>query len=245
MCGRFSLTTDIIDAATAFDCKTEERAPPRYNISPTQPIAIIFQEFGVRRLRLMRWGFVPAWVKDTGDFPLIINARSETLLEKPSFKAAIRHRRCIIPADGFYEWYRGGASKIPYFIKPKQEVSVGFAGIFETYAAANGSEIDTVCFLTTAANEDIASIHHRMPVLVPPDKAEIWLDCVNYSATDVRLFYDNSETGLYNAIPISDRVNSARHDDPTLQMAVEREKPDPSTENAEEIETPPDQLTLF
>ncbi|MEP6356507.1 MAG: SOS response-associated peptidase [Hyphomicrobiales bacterium] len=247
MCGRFTLTTELATAASVFGCECEDKAPPRYNIAPTQPISVIFQEFGQRQMRLMRWGFVPSWVKDPKDFSLIINARSESVLHKPSFKSAIRHRRCIIPADGFYEWHRKGGVKTPYYIKPKHDGVVGYAGIFETYASANGSEIDTACFLTTAASADIAAIHHRMPVLVSPEKAEMWLDCTNYSAKDVGAFYDNAQTGLYDIRPISDRVNSARFDEPSLQNAIDLKKKDEITkeENAPEKNEPSPQLSLF
>lgn len=221
MCGRFSLITPLPEAAAIFGCSCEDHAPPRYNIAPTQPITVIFQEHGVRHMRLMRWGFMPAWVKDPQDFSLIINARSESVMQKPSFKTAIRYRRCIIPADGFYEWHRSADTRTPYFIKPKGGGVLGYAGLYETYAGADGSEIDTACFLTTAASADIAAIHHRMPVLISPEKAEMWLDCGTYSAKDVTPFYSNSNEGLYDIIPVSDKVNSARHDEPSLQRPID------------------------
>lgn len=242
MCGRFSITKSLQEAAALFECKSDENAPPRYNIAPTQPIPVIFQNFEARTLQLMRWGFLPSWVKDPQDFSLIINARSESVLQKPSFKSAIRHRRCIIPATGFYEWHRNGTIKTPYYIKPKDQEVVGYAGIYETYAAANGSEIDTVCFLTTAASKDIAAIHHRMPVVIAPEKADIWLDCVNHSPLDTTFFYDSSQTGFYDIIPVSDRVNSARHDDPSLHNRVGELKP---TEKSGKQNLSSDQLTLF
>jgi len=235
MCGRFSLTSETPKAAAIFGCETEECAPPRYNIAPTQPISVIFQEFGKRNLRLMRWGFVPAWVNDPRDFSLIINARCESVEQKPSFRSAIRHRRCIIPANGFYEWHREGGAKTPYFIKPKAGDVVGYAGIYETYASANGSEIDTVCFITTAANADIAPIHHRMPVLIAPQKADIWLDCVKYSPRDAAFFYEHSATGPYDIIPISNRVNAVKNDDPMIQERIS---------DAPKIDAPADQKKM-
>lgn len=247
MCGRFSLTSELKEAAALFDCLCDESAPPRYNIAPTQPISVIFQEYGKRQMRLMRWGFVPEWVKDPQNFSLIINARSESVMQKPSFRSAIRYRRCIIPANGFYEWHREGGVKTPYFLKPKSNDVVGFAGLYETYSSDNGSEIDTACFLTTAASSDIAEIHHRMPVLVSPDKAENWLDCSTYSAEDVAGFYDSSNAGLYEIIPVSSKVNSARHDEPSLQEPIELKT---DTDAVKEQKKPdgdeePSQYTLF
>jgi len=110
--------------------------------------------------------------------------------------------------------------KTPYFIKPKAGDVVGYAGIYETYASANGSEIDTVCFITTAANADIASIHHRMPVLISSQKADIWLDCVKYSPRDAAFFYEHSGTGFYDIIPISNRVNAVKNDNPAIQERI-------------------------
>ena len=247
MCGRFTLTTQLQEAAHAFGFACEEQAPPRYNIAPTQPISVIFQEFNHREMRLMRWGFMPSWVKEPQDFSLIINARSETVIEKPSFKSAIRHRRCIIPADGFYEWHREGGVKTPYFMRPKDGGVVGYAGIYETYASANGSEIDTACFLTTAASADIAAIHHRMPVLITPEKADIWLDCATYSPEDVTSFYDSSHTGLYDIMPVSDKVNSARYDEPSLQEAVDLKEKNETIkqEKSSDTDEASPQLSLF
>ena len=221
MCGRFAINHSLKEAAEIFGCNDLEGAPSRYNIAPTQPIPVIFQEFNQREMRLMRWGFLPGWVKEPKDFSLIINARSESVLEKPSFKSAIRHRRCIIPASGFYEWHRSGQQKTPYYIAPNNGEMLGYAGLYETYAHANGSEIDTVCFLTTEASSDIAAVHHRMPVLVPPTLADVWLDCVEHSPKDVSFLYGNERNDFYNITPVSDRVNAVRNDDAELQDRVE------------------------
>lgn len=241
MCGRFALTSELKEAAALFEVHTDEVAPPRYNIAPTQPISVIYQEFNNRHMNLMRWGFVPSWVKDPADFSLLINARSETVTTKPSFKSAIRHRRCIIPATGFYEWKREGKQKTAYFIKQREGEVIGYAGVYETYTSDNGSEIDTVCFLTTEASSDIAEIHHRMPVAISPAQADIWLDCVNNSPADVTFFYDNSKSDFYTIVPVSDRVNSARFDDADLQVEVQ-----PDEKFREEEEQPASaQLQLF
>lgn len=241
MCGRFAINHPLKKAAEIFGCNDLEVAPNRYNIAPTQPIPVIFEEFKKREMRLMRWGFLPGWVKDPKDFSLIINARSESVLDKPSFKSAIRHRRCIIPASGFYEWHRAGAQKTPYYIAPKNGEMLGYAGLYETYAHANGSEIDTVCFLTTEASSDIAAIHHRMPVLVPPKLADVWLDCVEHSPSDVAILYGNERNDFYNIIPVSDRVNAVRNDDVELQSCVEVK----TEANKQKADKNSSQLSLF
>ena len=241
MCGRFAINHSLKEAAEIFECNDLEGAPSRYNIAPTQPIPVIFQEFNKREMRLMRWGFLPSWVKEPKDFSLIINARSESVLEKPSFKSAIRHRRCIIPASGFYEWHRAGEQKTPYYIAPKNGAMLGYAGLYETYAHANGSEIDTVCFLTTEASSDIAAIHHRMQVLVPPKLADVWLDCGEHSPSDVSFLYGNERNDFYNIIPVSDRVNAVRNDDADLQSRIEV-KTEPDQQEADKSSS---QLSLF
>ena len=154
---------------------------------------------------------------------------------------AIRHRRCIIPASGFYEWHRTGEQKTPYFIAPKNGEMLGYAGLYETYAHANGSEIDTVCFLTTEASSDIAAIHHRMPVLVPPKLADVWLDCVEHSPNDVSFLYGNERNDFYNIVPVSDRVNAVRNDDADLQTRVEGK----ATTEQQKSDKSSDQLSLF
>ncbi|MEM8798309.1 MAG: SOS response-associated peptidase [Pseudomonadota bacterium] len=250
MCGRFALITDPSEAAAVFNAETTETAPPRYNIGPTQPIFVIFQDFGKRKTCLMRWGFVPAWVKDPKSFSLIINARSETVSEKPSFRTAIRHRRCIIPTNGFYEWQRSGNRKVPYYIRDPSGGVTGYAGLFETWSSADGSEIDTVCFLTTAANPDIAAIHDRMPVPIDPEDAETWLDCVNFGPADVERFYTRSTAGRYEIRAVSDRVNAVRNDDPQIQDPRAEdsvvEEPPKEEENAVKPDAPASkQLSLF
>ncbi len=239
MCGRFSLNTSLLQASDIFNVETQEQAPPRYNIAPTQPVHVIFKNQGVRHLNLMRWGFLPSWVKEPETFSLIINARCETALQKPSFKSAMRHRRCIIPANGFYEWKREDGVKTPYYIKPRKQEIIGFAGLYETYMAKNGSEIDTMCFLTTKASRDIAEIHHRMPVLIDPEKSDIWLDCGQNRAQDLNLFFDNTEEGRYDILPVSNRINNARNDDAGLQDAIDEK------EQLKQQAPETDQLTLF
>jgi len=150
--------------------------PPRFNVAPTQPVPVIIIENGVRHFRLMRWGFLPAWIKDPRQFSLVINARSETVLEKPAFKNAIKRRRCLIPADGYYEWHTSDNRKRPYFIHRRDGQPVGFAALAETWMGPNGEELDTVAIVTAAASPDLATLHHRVPVTIAPADFERWLD---------------------------------------------------------------------
>lgn len=176
MCGRFALTVTPEVLRKLFGYEETPNFPPLSNISPTQPIATVTYEHDIRHFRLMRWGFIPSWVKDSADFPLLINARSESVSEKPAFRAAIRHRRCLIPASGFYEWKHENATKMPFLISNRDQTPLALAGIWETYSGGDGSEIDTVAIITTSANGDVAPLHNRMPAIILPPDFSLWLD---------------------------------------------------------------------
>ena len=167
MCSRYSLTSPPEAVRRLFDCAAVDDFPPRYNIAPTQPVLIARPDpKGARELRLVRWGLVPSWVKDPREFTTLINARAETASDKPSFRGAMRHRRCLVPADGFYEWTGARGSKQPHFIRLNDSRLFAFAGLSETWLGADGSEIETMAILTTGANGDMARIHDRMPVII-------------------------------------------------------------------------------
>ncbi len=138
--------------ASYFGYADQPNFPPRYNIAPTQPVPVVHRQDGVRRFTLMRWGFIPGWVKDPKDFPLIINIRSETVREKASFRAAIQRRRALMPADGFYEWQRLGRDSRPFLLRRPDRGLFAFAALWETWMSPDGSEIDTVGLLNTTAN---------------------------------------------------------------------------------------------
>src|SRR5919201_2677384 len=177
MCGRFVITSPPEALRQIFGYIEQPNFPPRYNVAPTQPIPVIILENGGRHFRLMRWGLVPAWVKDPKKFTLLINARSETVQDKPAFKNAIRRRRCLIPADGYYEWHVSEYRKRPYFISRADRQPFGLAGLAETWIGPNGEEVDTVAVVTAAASPDLAVLHHRVPVTIAEDAFERWLDC--------------------------------------------------------------------
>src|ERR1700692_3032535 len=160
MCGRFVITSPPEALRQVFGYTEQPIFPPRHNMAPTQPIPVVIIESGVRHFRLMRWGLLPAWVKDPRKFTLLINARAETVREKPAFKNAIRRRRCLIPADGYYEWQASGKRKLPYFIHRRDGAPMGLAGLAETWIGANGEELDTVAIVQGAAGGDLLVRHH-------------------------------------------------------------------------------------
>jgi len=227
MCGRFTLTATPEEVAEVLGLATVEDFPPRYNIAPTQPILLaVTGPSGKREGVLVRWGLVPSWVKDPAAFTLLINARAETAAQKPSFRNAMRHRRALIPASGFYEWRRpvDAAGKKgkgePFFIRPRGGGIVAFGALMETWSGKDGSEIDTGAILTTAANAMIAPIHDRMPVVIPPAHFERWLDCLHVAPGEVTDLLAPGSEDLFEAIPISDRVNRVANSGPDVQLPV-------------------------
>jgi len=220
----------------------------RANIAPTQPILMVVAgpHEGSRTAMLVRWGLIPAWAKDPKSLPLLFNARAETAGEKAAFKAALRHRRTLVPASGFYEWKTIGRSRRPYFLRPRAGKLVAFAGLMETYADPNGSEVDTGAILTTEASPDILDIHHRMPVVVRPEDFSRWLDCRTLEPRDVADILRPPEPGLFEAIPVSDLVNNVANVGAEIQVAVsdaERTAADRPRNNAPAKDG--DQLSLF
>lgn len=216
MCGRFVISSPAVKLAGMLGLDQVEAMPPRYNIAPTQPIPVLRQEGDRRSLMLMRWGFLPGWVKDPREFSLIINARVETALEKPSFRNAFRRRRCLIPADGFYEWKKEGAGKMPWFIHRADGAPMTFAGLYETWMGPNGEEVDTACILTCTANRFMAPLHERMPVIVPTKYFDPWLDCAAFDAPAAHAFCQPAPDDLLVAHPVSKLVNRASADGPEL-----------------------------
>lgn len=257
MCGRFALLAKADPLRTFLDVLDLEDPPARYNIAPTQPILVVIagerQQPGSnlpeRRAMLVRWGFMPGWVKDPRAFPLLINARSETAIGKASFRAAMRHRRILVPASGFFEWRRPeakGAKAQAYWIRPKKDEIVAFAGLMETWSSADGSEVDTGAILTTAANGDIGHIHDRMPVVIRRQDFSRWLDCKTQEPREVADLMAPIDDGFFEAIPVSDRVNKVANMGPEILERVEEAVEEPA-ENKKGADAPPssDQLSLF
>src|SRR3954454_4109503 len=183
MCGRYLITTAPEAMRRLFRYREQPNFPARYNVAPTQPIAIVRLHEGERQFALLRWGLIPAWVKDPKAFALLINARAESVNDKPAFCNAMKRRRCLLPADGFYEWKPAGNAKRPYLARPVAGGPVAFAGLWETWIGPNGEELETAVIVTTEANAEMAAVHHRAPVIVPPEQFDFWLDGRNVDET--------------------------------------------------------------
>ncbi|MEP0324715.1 SOS response-associated peptidase [Bauldia litoralis] len=223
MCGRYILTATPEELAALFGYIDGEWFPPRHNIAPTQPIAIVRQVEGARRFALVRWGLVPGWVEDPRKFSLLINARAEGVATKPSFKSAYKYRRCLIPASGFYEWRRvAGGAKQPYLMRRPDHAPFAFAGLWESWMGKDGSEIDSACIITTDANRLLAPIHDRMPVILHPQDYAAWLDARDNPPGAVEPLLRPAADDLLEAIPVSTRVNKAENDDPGLLEPLEQ-----------------------
>ncbi|HET7886822.1 MAG TPA: SOS response-associated peptidase [Bradyrhizobium sp.] len=223
MCGRFVITSAPEALRQLFGYLEQPNFPSRYNIAPTQPIPVVISDNG-RHFRLMRWGLWPAWVKDPRKFTLLINARAESIHDKPAFKNAIRRRRCLVPADGYYEWQSIGNHKQPYFIHRRDGRPIGFAAVSETWVGPNGEEVDTVAIVTAAASADLAVLHHRVPVTIAPDDFERWLDCRSDEADSVASLMRGPEEGEFAWHEVSMRVNHVANDDAQLLLPITAEE---------------------
>jgi putative SOS response-associated peptidase YedK len=216
MCGRFTLRTPARDLVEIFELLREPELSPRYNIAPTQNVAVVRQDGKSRQLSLIRWGLVPAWSKDPKAGPPIINARSETIATKPSFRTAFKRRRCLIPADGFYEWQKKADSKtkIPHYIRMAKDRAFAFAGLWETWHGNDGSALDSCTIVTTDANDLMRPLHDRMPVILPEENFAQWLDPKNENAPELEALLRPYASNEMTAFPISTMVNSPRNERP-------------------------------
>jgi putative SOS response-associated peptidase YedK len=230
MCGRYAITSAPEAIRRLLGYLEMPNFPPRYNIAPTQPIPIARVIEGQRQFALVRWGFIPSWVKDPKTFTLLINARGETVNDKPAFRNAMKRRRCLVPADGFYEWKRDGATKRPYYIRRKDGAPFAFAGLYETWIGPNGEELDTAAIVTTAANRVLTPIHDRMPVILTPDAYEMWLDTRNVDAETAAALIAPAQNELFEAYEISPLVNRVANDVPEVQapFTAPEEAPKPA-----------------
>lgn len=221
MCSRYSLTSPPEAVRAYFRYDNEAVFPPRYNIAPAQPVAIVRNTpAGGRELALVRWGLIPSWVKDPRAFKMLINARAETAAEKPSFRAAMRHRRCLVPADGFYEWTGATGAKRPHLVRPHAGGPLAMAGIFEHWQGADGSEIETMAILTVAANRAMAALHERMPLILAPEHFDVWLDCRPGTAEVIADLLLPAPEALLDIIEVSRKLNNPRNEGPEVQEPV-------------------------
>jgi putative SOS response-associated peptidase YedK len=224
MCGRYVILSPPEAMRQAFGYADQPNFPPRYNIAPTQPIPVVILGNGGRYFRLMRWGLIPAWVKDPRQFTPIINARAETVLDKPAFKNAMKRRRCLLPADGYYEWHQSEGAKRPYFIRPRDGGLIAFAGLSETWVGPNGEELDTVAIVTTAARGGLAALHSRVPVAIAPADYARWLDGGAIDAGEAVLLLRAPEDGEFVWHEVSTRVNRVANDDEQLILPISAEQ---------------------
>jgi putative SOS response-associated peptidase YedK len=224
MCGRFVITSPPAALRQMFGYLEQPNFPPRHNVAPTQPIPVVIIENGTRHFRLMRWGLLPGWLKDVRGFSLLINARAETVTEKPAFKNAIRRRRCLIPADGYYEWQASDQRKRPFFIHRRDGAPIGLAGIAETWIGPNGEELDTVAIVTAPASPDLAVLHHRVPVTIAPGDFDRWLDCSGDDAGTAMALLTAPAEGEFVWHQVSTRVNRTANDDTQLILPITAEE---------------------
>ncbi len=226
MCGRFTYTyswaeihamlREFLGPVRAPALEEAEPHPPRYNIAPTQPVIAVWQAEGNFNAGFMRWGLVPSWVKDPQKFPLILNARIETVREKPAFRGGLRHHRCLVPANGYYEWRAGpGKTKQPHHVTRKDGKPLFFAATWATWMGPQGEEIDTLAIITTPASPDMAFLHDRMPAILDIEQARAWLDVQAVSEHESFAMLA-PRADLLCATPVSTRVNAVANDSPDL-----------------------------
>jgi putative SOS response-associated peptidase YedK len=218
MCGRFTLADPDADLAVQFNLAEIPDLQPRYNIAPTQPVAAVRlnAEGAAREMVLFYWGLIPFWAKDPGIGARMINARAETAAEKPAFRAAFKRRRCLVVADGFYEWQKQDGGKQPFFIRMKEGKPFAFAGLWEHWEGGDGSVIESCTLLTTEPNELLRPVHNRMPVILHPRDYELWLDVGVEDARRLRPLLRPFPAAEMEAYAVSRRVNSPENDDPSV-----------------------------
>jgi len=217
MCGRFTLRAPASAVAEQFALFDVAPFQPRFNVAPTQPVAVVRRmavEEPQRELAWLRWGLIPGWAADPAIGARMINARAETAAQRPAFRAALGRRRCLVVADGFYEWQKAGPRKQPYFLRLRDDRPFGFAGLWESWEGPEQAAIESCTILTTEANELVRPIHDRMPVIVAPADYERWLDPGVQGAEAVRPLLRPYPSEAMMAYPVGPRVNSPARDDP-------------------------------
>jgi putative SOS response-associated peptidase YedK len=228
MCGRFAITLPPEAMRRMFAYDEQPNFPPRFNIAPTQPIPIVRAETRDgevhRHFALARWAFLPSFVKDPKAFPLLFNARAEGLAEKASFRNALRRRRCLVPADAFYEWHRVGSGKTArsqaYLCRRADGLPLALAGLWETWHGPNGEEVDTACIVTTGANGVSVAIHPRLPAIIEPEAFATWLDPDESRADAAAALLKPASETVLDFFPVSDAVNKVANDGPDLMHPI-------------------------
>ena len=222
MCGRFSLTRGDQNMEEEFGAKLRNPYRPRYNIAPTQEVLVLLNDGIERRLETFRWGLIPSWAKDPKIGSKLINARAETIFEKPSFRSAAKDRRCLILADGFYEWAKTDRGKIPMYVRRKTGRPFGFAGLWEFWQSPEGEEVRTCAIVTTEPNALMLSIHNRMPVIVQKKLEEVWLDPALKQQSELMEVLQPYPAEEMEAFSVSKLVNAPTNDSPECVKPVKQ-----------------------
>jgi putative SOS response-associated peptidase YedK len=219
MCGRYTLTTPGEIIAEIFDLSAPPELPARYNVAPTQEVAAVRVEEpgGERRLVLLRWGLVPHWADDPAIGNRMINARAESAAEKPAFRTSFKKKRCLVPADGFYEWQKvEGGKKQPWYFRLGSGEPFAFAGLWASWHKGGGDPIESCTLLTTEANDLVRKVHPRMPVILAPEHYDLWLDPAVDDRERLEAVLGTFDPARMIAVPVSTRVNSPANDDPSV-----------------------------
>jgi putative SOS response-associated peptidase YedK len=213
MCGRFALYTDPLALANRFLTDNEPNWEASYNVAPSLAIPIVRNEHGTRRFAPARWGLIPSWAKDLKIGYSTFNARAETVAEKPSFRAAFKHRRCLVPVDGWYEWQEieGQKTKQPWYITQSDQQPMALAGLWEHWQRQDGSEIESCTIIVTSGNALMQPIHDRMPVILPVEVWERWLDCKNTDTKGLKELLTQYQSDEMLAWPVTTLVNTPKH----------------------------------
>ena len=229
MTARYSLTTPIEVLRTMFRFNDGMPYPPRTNIAPTQPVAVVrlrpgIEASGARELALVRWGLIPHWVKDPAEFATLVTARAETILEKPSFKTPMRHRRCVVPADAYYEWTGKPGAKVPHLIRPRQDASLAapmaLAGLWEHWLGRDGSEMETMALVTVPANAHLGMLSERMPAILTGQGIDGWLDVRGTGDVAAAQLLQPLADDVLETFEVDPALNNPRADGPQLQRPV-------------------------
>jgi putative SOS response-associated peptidase YedK len=219
MCGRYTLRTPVDTLAERFEIDdTPSSIAASYNVAPTQGVATVLVEDGKRKLEMLHWGLIPSWADDPSIGNRMINARAETVAEKPSFRKAFRNHRCLVLADGFYEWQKTANGKQPYYIRMEDDSPFAFAGLWESWK--NGSEVRSATIITTDANDVVAPLHNRMPVILHPEDYELWLDPDFDEKEPLSTLLKPYPAEAMEAYPVSRVVNSPSNNEPSCIESV-------------------------
>ena len=243
MCGRYAITTPLEAMERLFNFEGQLiNMPARYNVAPTQDVPIVRIENNVRKLAMVRWGLVPHWSKELPKSKPLINGRAETIAEKASFREPYRRQRCLLIADGFYEWKRADDQRMPFYAFPADGGMFAMAGVWDVWKTPSGENLESVAVITTEATGAVAAIHHRMPVVIQQQDIDTWLAPAPDDMTSINRLLSASPADFFSLRPISSAVNKVVNDGPELLEEVDHSEmaPPPTAKKK-----PDDQMSLF